>query len=46
MAVLEQALKVVLQAFAWVTTSAASDFAFKALAEVANLVMKLVGSIA
>ena len=45
MAILESALNAILKAFAWVTTSNASQYAYDALTSVMNLILKLVGNI-
>ena len=46
MAILEQGLNVILKAIAWITTSNASDYAFKVFTAIANFILKLVGNIA
>lgn len=45
MAILENALNVILKAFAWVTTSNASQYAYDALTAFMNLILKLAGNI-
>ena len=45
MAILETALQVILKAFAWITTSNASQYAYDAVTAVMNLVLKLAGNI-
>lgn len=45
MAILENALQVILKAFAWVTTSNASQYAYDAITAVMNLILKLAGNI-
>lgn len=45
MAILEAVLTVILKAFAWVTTSGASQYAYDALTSVMNLILKLAANI-
>ena len=45
MAILETALNAILKAFAWITTSSASTYAFDAVTAVMNLILKTVGNV-
>ncbi len=45
MAIFENFLNVILKAFAWVTTSNASQYAYDALTAFMNLVLKVAGNV-
>lgn len=45
MAILETALNAILKAFAWITTSNASQYAYDAVTAVMNLILKIVGNV-
>ena len=45
MAILENALNVILKAVAWVTTSNASQYAYDALTAFMNLILKIAGNL-
>ena len=45
MAILENALNVILKAVAWITTSNASQYAYDALTAFMNLIIKLAGNL-
>ncbi len=45
MTILENALNVILKAFAWFTTSNASQYAYDALTAFMNLILKITGNI-
>ena len=45
MAIFENALNVILKAFAWITTSNASQYAYDALTAFMNLILKIAGNV-
>lgn len=45
MAIFENFLNVILKAFAWITTSNASQYAYDALTALMNLILKIAGNI-
>ncbi len=45
MAIFENALNVILKAFAWITTSGASQYAYDALTAFMNLILKVAGNV-
>jgi hypothetical protein len=45
MAILENALNVILKAFAWMTTSSASTYAMDAVTAFMNLILKFAGNV-
>ncbi|MBQ7542254.1 MAG: hypothetical protein IJT44_08200 [Clostridia bacterium] len=45
MAIFESALEVILKAFAWITTSNASQYAYNAATALMNLLLKIAGNV-